>query len=50
MYAIDRLMFAGVKPEKAFDIMYFFLLHDNENGLERYACELEHGQRQRSND
>lgn len=50
MYTIDRLVSAGVEPERAFDIVYCFLEHGNENGLERYICELERGQRQRPND
>lgn len=50
MYTIDRLVCAGVEPEKAFDIVYCFLQQDNAKGLERYICELERGQRQRPQD
>lgn len=50
MYAIDRLVFAGVEPGKAFDIVHCFLEQGNEKGLERYICEIERGQRQRPND
>lgn len=50
MYTIDRLVAAGVDPEKAFDIAYCFLEQRNEKGLERYVCEMERGQRQRPQD
>lgn len=47
MYTIDRLVAAGVDPERAFDIVYCFLEQDNASELERYICEIERGQRQR---
>lgn len=50
MYAIDRLVDAGVDPERSFDIVYCFLRQDSANGLERYVCEMERGQRQRPQD
>lgn len=50
MYTIDRLVAAGVDPEKAFDIAYCFWEQRNEKGLERYVLELERGQRQRPED
>lgn len=50
MYTIDRLVAAGMDPEKAFDIVYCFLQQDNEKGLERYILEIERGQRQRPKD
>lgn len=46
MYTIDRLVAAGVDPEKAFDIAYCFWKQRNEKGLERYVLEIERGQRQ----
>lgn len=50
MYTIDRLIAAGVDPERAFDIVYCFLEQDNVSELERYICEMERGQRQRPQD
>ena len=50
MCAIDRLVDAGVDPERAFDIVYCLLEHGNEKGLERHVCEMERGQRQRPQD
>lgn len=50
MYTIDRLIAAGVDPERAFDIVYCFLEQDNVSELERYICEMERGQRHRPND
>lgn len=50
MYTIDRLIAAGMDPERAFDIVYCFLEQDNVSGLERYIFEVERGQRHRPND
>lgn len=50
MYAIDRLVDAGVDPERAFDIVCCFLQQGNAKGLERYVCEMERRQRQRPQD
>lgn len=46
MQSMNRLVAAGMDPEKAFDIAFFFAQQNNESGLERYICELERGQRQ----
>lgn len=50
MYDIDRLIRAGLKPETAFDTVFFYLQSNNRRGLERYICELERGQRMRPHD
>ena len=50
MYTIERLVAAGIDPERAFDIVCCFLEQDNVSELERYICEMEREQRQRPND
>lgn len=49
MYAIDRLINAGMKAEDAFDAVFWFVYHGNDSDMERYICEFERGQRQRPN-
>lgn len=48
MYAIDRLVSAGMDAETAFDTVFWYYQQGNESGLERYICEFERGQRLRA--
>lgn len=49
MYAIDKLIAAGMEPREAFDTVFFYLEQKKEKELERYICEMERGQRRRPN-